>query len=38
MSQSQAVCAVKELETRITDEEIQQAIAEAAQTGQSPQD
>jgi hypothetical protein len=38
MSQSQAECAVKELETRISDEEIQQAIAEAAQTGQSPQD
>jgi predicted HicB family RNase H-like nuclease len=38
MSQEQAQCAVKELETRITDEQIQQAIADAAQTGQSPQD
>ena len=38
MSQSEAECAVKELENRISDEEIQEAIAEAAQTGQSPQD
>jgi hypothetical protein len=38
MSQAQAECAVEKLETRISDEEIQQAIAAAAQTGQSPQD
>ena len=38
MSQDQAECAVRELGSRISDEEIQQAIAEAAQTGQSPQD
>jgi parvulin-like peptidyl-prolyl isomerase len=38
MSRKQAECAVKELDTRISDEEIQQAIAEAAQSGQSPQD
>jgi hypothetical protein len=38
MSRGQAECAVKELDTRISDEEIQQAIAEAAQSGQSPQD
>ena len=38
MSRQQAECAVEELETRISDDEIREAIAEAAQTGQSPQD
>jgi hypothetical protein len=38
MSRSEAQCAVEELDSRISDEEIQDAIAEAAQTGQSPQD
>ena len=38
MSRQQAECAVEELEGRISDEEIRQAIAEAAETGQSPQD
>ena len=38
MSESQAECAVRELDSRISDEQIQEAIAEAAQTGQSPQD
>ena len=38
MSREQAECAVEELETRISDDEIREAIAEAAQTGQSPQD
>ena len=38
MSRQQAECAVEELEGRISDEEIREAIAEAAQTGQSPQD
>jgi hypothetical protein len=38
MSRSQAQCAIAELERRISDEEVRQAIAEAAQTGQSPQD
>ena len=38
LSQSQAQCAVEELENRISDEEIQQAVAEAAQSGQTPQD
>ena len=37
MSRAQAECAVKELDSRISDEEVQRAIAEAAQTGQSPQ-
>ena len=37
MSRSQAECAVEELGSRISDEEIQRAIAEAAETGQSPQ-
>ena len=38
MSQSQAECAVDELHNRISDDQIREAIAEAAQTGQSPQD
>jgi hypothetical protein len=38
MSRSQAECAIKELDTRISDEEIQQAVAAAAQSGLSPQD
>jgi len=38
LSQSQAECAIKELDSRISDEQIQEAIAQAAQSGQSPQD
>ena len=38
LTQSQAQCAIDELEQSVTDEELQQAIVEAAQSGQAPQD
>jgi hypothetical protein len=38
LSQSQAQCAIDELENSVSDEELQQAIVEAAQSGQPPQD
>jgi hypothetical protein len=38
LSQSQAECAIDELDARISDEEVRRAVAEAAQSGQSPQD
>jgi hypothetical protein len=38
LSESQARCAIDELEKRFSDEEIRVAIAAAAETGQSPQD
>ena len=38
LTQSQAQCAIDELEQSVSDEELQQAIVEAAQSGQAPQD
>ena len=38
LSRSQAECAIKEFDSRISDEQIQEAVAEAAQSGHSPQD
>ncbi len=38
MSQSQAECAIEVLEDRVSDEEVREAVATAAETGQSPQD
>ena len=38
LTQSQAQCAIDELEQSVTDEELQHAIVEAAQSGQAPQD
>ncbi|MFI5122536.1 MAG: hypothetical protein ACHQJ5_06535 [Vicinamibacteria bacterium] len=38
LTQAQAQCAIDELEQSVSDEELQQAIVEAAQTGQPPQD
>ncbi len=38
LTDSQAQCAIDELENTVTDQELQQAITEAAQSGQPPQD
>ncbi len=38
LSRAQAQCAIDELEDSVSDEEIQQGIVEAAQSGKPPQD
>ena len=38
LTESQAQCAIDELEQSVSDEQLQQAIVEAAQSGQAPQD
>ena len=38
LTESQAQCAIDELESSVSDEELQSAILEAAQSGQPPQD
>jgi len=38
LTQSQAECAINELEQSVSDEQLQQAILEAAQSGEAPQD
>jgi ABC-type oligopeptide transport system substrate-binding subunit len=38
LTQSQAQCAIDELEQSVSDQELQDAIVEAAQSGQPPQD
>lgn len=38
LTQSQAQCAIDELEQSVSDEQLQQAILDAAQTGEAPQD
>jgi ABC-type glycerol-3-phosphate transport system substrate-binding protein len=38
LTQAQAECAIKELEDTVSDEELQQAIIDAAQSGEPPQD
>jgi hypothetical protein len=38
LTQAQAECAIEELESTVSDEELEQAIQEAAETGQPPQD
>jgi hypothetical protein len=38
LTQAQAECAIEELESTVSDDELQQAIEEAAETGQPPQD
>jgi basic membrane lipoprotein Med (substrate-binding protein (PBP1-ABC) superfamily) len=38
LTQAQAQCAIDELENTVSDEELQQAIEDAAQSGQPPQD
>jgi ABC-type glycerol-3-phosphate transport system substrate-binding protein len=38
LTQAQAECAIDELENSVSDEELQQAIVEAAQSGEPPQD
>jgi basic membrane lipoprotein Med (substrate-binding protein (PBP1-ABC) superfamily) len=38
LSQSQAECAIKELETTVSDQQLADALQQAAQSGQPPQD
>ncbi len=38
LSQSEAECAINELESSVSDEDLKEAIVEAANTGQPPQD
>jgi ABC-type phosphate transport system substrate-binding protein len=38
LTQSQAECAINELENSVSDQQLQDAITQAAQTGQPPQD
>lgn len=38
LTQAQAQCAIEELESTVSDDELQRAIEEAAETGQPPQD
>ena len=38
LTQSQAECAIKELENSVSDQELADALQEAAQSGQPPQD
>lgn len=38
LTQSQAECAIEELENSVSDDELQQAIVDAAESGQPPQD
>ena len=38
LTEAQAQCAIDELEESVSDEELQQAIVEAAESGQPPQD
>jgi hypothetical protein len=38
LTQSQAECAINELENSVSDQQLQDAITEAAQTGQPPKD
>jgi len=38
LTQSQAQCAIDELEQSVSDEQLQQAILDAAQSGEAPQD
>ena len=38
LTQSQAQCAINELENSVSDQQLQDAITQAAQTGQPPQD
>ena len=38
LTESQAQCAIDELEQTVSDEELQSAIVEAAESGQPPQD
>ncbi len=38
LTQSEAECAIDELESSVSDDELKDAIVEAANTGQPPQD